>query len=234
MVYSVSIPSSSGQVFQAGMVSISRHSSLWSQSLLHQVKSSKRDVEDAIREEIKRSQSLLHQVKSSKSNVQNPELMVSSVSIPSSSGQVFQAGILRSIYVVPPLLSQSLLHQVKSSKRRSGTWCFRCRTRSSQSLLHQVKSSKYDYYADSYSTNDLSQSLLHQVKSSKVRQSIVPRNCCDDGLNPFFIRSSLPRGPPAPTCLPDPRSQSLLHQVKSSKGTLIFSLCIKLLRMCFL
>ncbi len=112
----VSIPSSSGQVFQGG----------------HAVQGDSR---------LAKSQSLLHQVKSSKLIMTQCLVNLKLVSIPSSSGQVFQGSVaVMDTYFNGDFVSQSLLHQVKSSKALNfmqlwlNIW--------SQSLLHQVKSSK--------------------------------------------------------------------------------------------
>ena len=87
--------------------------------------------------------------------------------------------------------SQSLLHQVKSSKDCIKEIVMRFL------LTVSIPSSSGQVFQDQDQANvhddlEASQSLLHQVKSSKIKTpwKILFRK---PGLNPFFIRSSLPR-----------------------------------------
>ncbi len=169
----VSIPSSSGQVFQLQNESVDVAKKKRFQSLLHQVRSSNGEGWRCVRilwlsVSIPSSSGQVFQ-RSASSNIQQEGV---SVSIPSSSGQVFQ----------PPRLGSG----------RAGASSF-------QSLLHQVRSSNRDRQER---LDNLPRRFNPFFIRSGLPTGPGPGNGAQgvQGFNPFFIRSGLPTGIPCARC----------------------------------
>jgi len=146
-----------------------------------------------------------------------PNLPFPKVSIPSSSGQVFIRCVMGT-FMRALFPSQSLLHQVKySSPRKTGRSPLVALS-ASQSLLHQVKYSSSVHARTRRLMRLMSQSLLHQVKYSSpedrdlVREHLVVSIPSSSGQ--VFIREESEAASP----VDEKESQSLLHQVKYSSG----------------
>ena len=147
--------------------------------------------------------------------------IVEHVSIPSSSGRLFES-MSPALVTARRCMSQSLLHQGGSSRDTSCCACGPGGMSRSQSLLHQGGSSSLGEPACSLayggeglnpffiraalrvvhlvsdparSTPDMSQSLLHQGGSSRPTVKRVKKMAeILGGLNPFFIRAALRGG----------------------------------------